>query len=436
MQKSIISWTQQTWNPASGCSKVSDGCKYCYAAALSERYGWTTKPWTIQNEDENIKLKPHKLFEPYKLKEPTRVFVNSMSDQFHRSIPDWYRAAIFCVMLDLPQHTFQVLTKRADATVDWHIKFAEAVKSMAFEDFAAQVTDKRVRTALVKGMNGEFKSPWADHIWMGTSVEDGRVVDRIQQLQQSKAHVRFISAEPLIGDWPKDVDLTGIHWVIVGGESGNHMTADNPRWMKQEWARHIRDLCVAQKVAYFYKQDSGIRTEMRPWLVEEDGSKWKWAQDPGFLQPAVNVDTGEVWQGQEQPDDDPEPPKPAKQKTTLVNLRDGHSSVYYIGRANLSHGLQASPWANPFTIEKDTPEQRAQAIARYRGYITAKINKGELNIEELRGKTLACWCSPKPCHGDVLLELLGEAEPKPEPAKEPEQLTLFDMPTVNKHRYD
>ena len=129
MQKSIISWTQQTWNPASGCSKVSDGCKHCYAAALSERYGWTTKPWTIQNEAENVVLKPHKLKEPYLLKEPTRVFVNSMSDQFHRAIPDWYRAAIFCVMLDLPQHTFQILTKRPEAAIDWHERFLEAVKT-------------------------------------------------------------------------------------------------------------------------------------------------------------------------------------------------------------------------------------------------------------------------------------------------------------------
>lgn len=440
MQKSIISWTQQTWNPCSGCSKVSDGCKHCYAAALSERYGWTTKPWTLQNEDENVVMKPHKLKEPYLLKEPTRVFVNSMSDQFHRAIPDWYRAAIFCVMLDLPQHTFQILTKRADATIDWHERFLVAVKSPEFVKFAIEVKDKRVMHAMMRANEGQFKSPWADHIWMGTSVEDARVIGRIADLQKCKAHVRFISAEPLIGGWPEHVDLTGIHWIIVGGESGNHMVADNPRWMKQEWARHIRDLCVAQKVAYFYKQDSGIRTEMRPYLVEADGSQWKWAQYPGNLEPSINIETGEV---RDMGEPTQEPPK----KTTLVNIRNEdvqrevqtHNPAYvYIGRRHIDMHLAPSDWANPFTINKDTVDDRAAAVANYRLYIKQRIAKGELNIEELRGKTLVCWCSPKLCHGNVLLELLGEAEPTQTQQQEvPQQPSLFDLdPVTVKHRYD
>lgn len=105
MQQTAIAWTDCSWNPVSGCSKVSDGCKHCYAAALSKNYGWTKKEWTQQNEAENVQLKPHKLFEPYSLKTPHHIFVNSVSDIFHRVIPDWYLAAIWCVMLDNPQRS-------------------------------------------------------------------------------------------------------------------------------------------------------------------------------------------------------------------------------------------------------------------------------------------------------------------------------------------
>lgn len=286
MQKSAISWTTQTWNPISGCSKVSDGCAHCYAMKLSNKYGWTTKPWTIQNEAENVVMKPHKLKEPYLLKEPSRIFTNSMSDMFHRVLPDWYVAAMFCVMLDNPQHVFQVLTKRPERTIDWVTRFHMAMESDEFSDFRREVKDKRVKNAL-----SHFPAtPWADNIWMGTSVEDARVTHRIETLRQSKAVTKFISAEPLLGSFGQ-VDFGGINWVIVGGESGDHLTdPSHPRWMKQEWAREIKEQCVAQKVAYFYKQDSGKRTELRPWLVEENGSRWEWHQWPGELTIPVNLD--------------------------------------------------------------------------------------------------------------------------------------------------
>ncbi len=485
MQKSIISWTQQTWNAVSGCSKVSDGCKFCYAAAMSKRYGWTTKEWTLQNEDENIVMKPHKLKEPYLLKEPTRVFVNSMSDQFHRTIPDWYRAAIFCVMLDLPQHTFQILTKRADATVDWHERFKLAVYSAEFIKFTADVKDKRVKAALEKGRS--HMSPWADHIWMGTSVEDSRVLHRIDSLRQCKAHVRFISAEPLIGAWGKDVDLTGIHWIIVGGESGVHMTEGNARWMKQEWAREIRDLCEAQSVAFFYKQDSGVRTEMRPFLIEADGSKWDYKQYPGNLAAAINWDTktprepakplyngytkplpdsdwghSEVFEmtnwddmfkqfekAEPTPPPEPEPTKPTK----LVNFQDvkehwnpktqswDSDEYVYIGRYNQAYNLPRSAWANTFPITLDTPTNRTEAVTSYRKTLKELFYEKPMtknSLEDLRGKTLVCWCSPKACHGDVIMEMLGEKPAAPKQSEtEPKQMTLFDMPQpVNQHRYD
>lgn len=239
MQDSIIAWCDVTWNPTFGCSKVSEGCRHCYAETIALRFKHSKKPWTTPNAGENVQLKEHKLREPYKLKEPMRVFVNSMSDLFHEQVPDEYIAKVFAVMNDLPQHTFQVLTKRPERAATW-------------------------------------PGPWTDNIWMGTSVEDYRVAHRIAELRECDAKVRFLSCEPLIGPLEESldfVDFSGIHWIIVGGESGAHMKSpDNPRWMRQEWARHIRDLCEIHDTAYFYKQDAGIRTEMRPWLVEEDGS--------------------------------------------------------------------------------------------------------------------------------------------------------------------
>lgn len=282
MNETAISWTQKTWNFVTGCSKISDGCKYCYAAALSARYGWTARPWTVQNEADNITLKPHKLAEIYAEKKPVRVFVNSMSDAFHRRIPDWFLAAAFNVMLDNPQHTFQILTKRPEAAVDWHDRYLAAVESPEYRLFVEIVSSPKVLSALSR----RHASPWASHIWMGATVEDARVIGRIQSLQATPAKVRFISAEPLLGPWPAETDLTGIHWIIAGGESGQHMTSPgNPRWMRQEWARGVRDLAVRYDAAYFYKQDSGIRTELRPYLVEEDGSPWVWKQYPGEMTP-------------------------------------------------------------------------------------------------------------------------------------------------------
>lgn len=253
----IISWTDETWNPTTGCNKVSEGCRNCYAEKLSLRFGWSKKPWTLPNAEENVKIHPNRLKKPYTWKKPSRVFVNSMSDLFHPLVPDEYIAQVFEVMNDLPQHTFQILTKRPERAAEW-------------------------------------PGPWTDNIWQGTSVEDYRVAHRIDSLRECAAKTRFLSCEPLIGPLG-DVSFDGIHWVIVGGESGPHMKSgpDNPRWMRQEWARQIRDHCVRDGVAYFYKQDSGVRTEMRPWLVEEDGSCWEWHQFPltggavEFAEPAL-----------------------------------------------------------------------------------------------------------------------------------------------------
>jgi protein gp37 len=298
MQETAISWTSRTWNYIHGCSKVSDGCARCYAMELSLKRGWTEKPWTLQNEAENVMMKPHKLVDVFgkDVNPGDRIFVNSMSDMFHRAIPDWYKAVGWALMLSRPDLTFQILTKRPEATIDWPERFHKAVMSDAFYAFMVKQRNRKGRWASVhKALNSIFiearlfhannvpLDPWADHIWMGTSVEDARVLDRIDHLRQSAAAVKFISAEPLLGPWPADTDLTGIHWVIVGGESGTHMEPGNGRWMKQEWARGIRDLCLDQGVAYFYKQDSAKRTEVRTALQHGDGDYYTWQQYPGRL---------------------------------------------------------------------------------------------------------------------------------------------------------
>lgn len=240
----IISWTDETWNPTTGCSRVSGGCRFCYAETLSLRFGWSKKPWTHNNAAENVVLHPERLRKPYAWKTPKRVFVNSMSDTFHELVPDEYIAQVFAVMADLPQHIFQVLTKRPERAADW-------------------------------------PGPWPANVWMGTSVEDGRVTHRIDSLRRCKAQIRFLSCEPLLGDLG-DIDLTGIQWVIAGGESGRHISGQPGRAMDHAWARSIRNQCLAAipPAAFFFKQSSGYRTEMGTELIEEDGTSTIWRQYP------------------------------------------------------------------------------------------------------------------------------------------------------------
>lgn len=248
MNKTKISWTSVTWNPVHGCSRVSEGCRHCYAEKISLRYGWTEKPWTAQNAHKNVLLKPHKLREPYRLKEPSRVFVNSMSDLFHELVPDEYITRVFEVMADLPQHVFQILTKRPRRAAEW-------------------------------------AGPWKPNIWMGTSVEDSRVLNRLSELRSCKAEVLFVSFEPLLGPIGAEVDLTGYQWVIVGGESG-----PGYRPMPHCWAREIRDACLKQSIAFFFKQSAAPRSEMGPALQHEDCRFYEWKQWPDDLSPPIQVE--------------------------------------------------------------------------------------------------------------------------------------------------
>lgn len=252
-EKTAISWTDSTWNPTHGCSRVSDGCRFCYAETLSLRYGHTKAPWSHGNAPDNFMLKPHKLREPYGWKEPRRVFVNSMSDLFHEEMPADYLREIFAVMADLPRHRFQVLTKRPERAAEW-------------------------------------AGPWPENVWMGATVENRKALGRIDAIRSCGAAVKFLSVEPLIEDIGAP-DVRGIDWVIAGGESGTHLkeTTWRHRWMDHAWARNIRDACVRDSVAYFFKQSSGMRTELGVALEHEDGSFWIWQQYPGVLRPPVEV---------------------------------------------------------------------------------------------------------------------------------------------------
>jgi protein gp37 len=219
-----IEWTDATWNPVRGCTKISAGCKNCYAERFAERFrGVAGHPF---EQGFSIRLVPEKLAEPLKWKEPRMIFVNSMSDLFHDKVPDEYIEKVVRVMLLARWHTFQVLTKRGD----------------------------RLRNML----RGPLKfAADAKNIWWGVSVENKRDgIPRIKQLQDAPAAVRFLSVEPLLEDVGK-LNLKGISWVIVGGESGPHS-----RPMKEEWVTSVREQCEAFSVAFFFKQWGGARKKL------------------------------------------------------------------------------------------------------------------------------------------------------------------------------
>lgn len=218
---STIEWTDATWNPVRGCTKISPGCKHCYAETFAERFRGV--PGHPYEQGFDLRLVPEKLAEPLKWSIPKTIFVNSMSDLFHEDVPDWYVEQVARVMQMANWHTYQVLTKRASRLRDL------LASNLAF---AATL----------------------DHIWWGTSVEDRKYgVPRIALLRQAPAAVRFLSIEPLLEDVGR-IDLTGIRWVIVGGESGA-----GARPMNVAWVTTIQEQCRAAKVPFFFKQWGGVR---------------------------------------------------------------------------------------------------------------------------------------------------------------------------------
>ncbi|MFN0317279.1 MAG: DUF5131 family protein [Burkholderiales bacterium] len=218
---SKIEWTDATWNPVRGCSKVSPGCKHCYAERFAERFrGVKGHPF---EQGFNVRLVPHKLGEPLRWSEPRMIFVNSMSDLFQDEVPESYITRVAATMRLARWHTYQVLTKRSG----------------------------RLRELLAASLREAAAEP---HIWWGVSVEDRKYgLPRVADLQNAPAAVRFLSVEPLLEDLG-ELPLQGISWVIVGGESG-----PGARPMKEEWVLSIREQCAAANVPFFFKQWGGVR---------------------------------------------------------------------------------------------------------------------------------------------------------------------------------
>jgi protein gp37 len=223
--RSTIEWTEATWNPVTGCDRVSPGCDHCYALTLAARLKAMGSPKYQHDGDPRtsgpgfgVMLHPDELGVPRRWRQPRRVFVNSMSDLFHPRVPSEFIADVFAVMADTPQHTYQVLTKRP----------------------------KRARSVL-----RDLNTPPLPNVWVGVSIEDDKHTERVAVLQETPAAIRFLSCEPLLGPLPS-LDLVGIDWVIVGGESG-----PEARPMREAWVTEIRDNCLDGSIAFFFKQWGG-----------------------------------------------------------------------------------------------------------------------------------------------------------------------------------
>ena len=229
MAQSQIEWTESTWNPVTGCTKISPGCKHCYA----ERMAWRLQAMGQPNYANGfeVTLHEHMLTRPLEWKKPQTIFVNSMSDLFHKDVPLNFIQKVFAVMQQAHWHQFQVLTKRSERLLEL---------SQQLE--------------------------WMPNIWMGVSVESEKYTFRIDHLRQTGAMVKFLSLEPLLGPLP-GLDLTGVDWVIVGGESG-----PGARPLKREWVTDIRDQCQRVKVPFFFKQWGGVRKKQRG--RELEGRTW------------------------------------------------------------------------------------------------------------------------------------------------------------------
>jgi protein gp37 len=227
--RSAIEWTQATWNPVTGCSKVSPGCAHCYAETFAER--WRGIPHHPYEQGFDLRLWPNRIDQPLRWRAPRIIFVNSMSDLFHEDIPFAFVKQVFAVMAAADQHVFQILTKR-------HDRLAELAVDL----------------------------PWPDNVWMGVTIENRRFVHRADRLREVPAAVRFISAEPLLGPL-EGLDLDGIHWLIAGGESG-----PRHRPVKAEWICELRDRCADEGVAFFFKQWGGHRPKSGGRLL--DGRTW------------------------------------------------------------------------------------------------------------------------------------------------------------------
>ncbi|MBP7850286.1 MAG: phage Gp37/Gp68 family protein [Lentimicrobiaceae bacterium] len=231
MATTKIEWTESTWNPITGCTKISTGCKFCYAEVMTRRLKAMGQE-KYRNGFE-LTLHPETLQEPYSWKKPKMIFVNSMSDLFHKDVPIDYIQKVFRVIKDNPQHVFQVLTKRAD---------------------------------VLRYYDSENWLEWPHNLWMGVTVENNNFIHRIDNLRNTGARVKFLSCEPLLSPL-ENMDLKAIDWVIVGGESGR-----TPRPLKEEWVVDIKEQCQRANVAFYFKQWGGTNKKKSGRLL--DGKRY------------------------------------------------------------------------------------------------------------------------------------------------------------------
>lgn len=229
MASSTIEWTESTWNPVTGCTKISPGCMHCYAERMANRLRAMGQPNYVRGFE--LALQEHMLDLPLRWKRPQSIFVNSMSDLFHHGVPAAYIERVFDVMRRADWHRFQILTKRGDRLL-------------------------RLDQDL----------DWPANVWMGVSVESKEYLTRVDQLRQTRARTKFLSVEPLLEDLG-EFDLTGIDWVIAGGESG-----PGARPMDPSWVKNLRDLCLEARVSFFFKQWGGTRKKSTGRLLE--GRTW------------------------------------------------------------------------------------------------------------------------------------------------------------------
>ncbi len=228
--KSKIEWTESTWNPVTGCTKISSGCQNCYAERMARRlagrYGYP------KENPFQVTLHPNRLSQPITWHSRHLIFVCSMGDVFHKDVPEEYILNILDIIKQTPQHTYQILTKRAERM----LKISKKIKE------------------------------WPENVWMGVTVESRNCVDRINLLKQVRSSVRFLSCEPLLNDLG-EIDLEDINWVIVGGESGF-----KARPMLAKWAINLRDQCVKENIPYFFKQWGGVHKKKAGRIIE--GKVW------------------------------------------------------------------------------------------------------------------------------------------------------------------
>lgn len=240
--KSSIEWTESTWNPVTGCTKISTGCRHCYAERMALRLQAMGQP--NYRNGFKVTCHPETLGLPLKWKKPRMIFVNSMSDLFHRDVPASFIDEIFFTMNEARWHCFQILTKRGSHLANLANRFT-----------------------------------WSPNIWMGVTVESESYIDRIDELRKVPAAVRFLSLEPLLGPLP-NLDLTDIDWVIVGGESG-----PGARPMDAEWVTDIRNQCLASKTPFFFKQWGGVQKKKAGRLL--DKRTWNEMPDAAAFEPHV-----------------------------------------------------------------------------------------------------------------------------------------------------